>query len=442
MEQETIVAIATPPGRGGIGIVRISGPEARSIAEPMLHLRAPMEPGRARFGDLLDEDGSRLDEVVTTYFAAPHSYTSDDVVEIAAHGSPVVLEMILRRAIAAGARLARPGEFTERAFLSGRLDLTQAEAVRDLIEAQTLHQARVAAQQLGGALAERVRPVKDALVKLIAALEAGIDFAEDDVDVMPQQAILDALKAVHAPLVELAASYAQGRLVREGVTMAIVGRPNAGKSSLFNRLVERERAIVTAAAGTTRDLVTERVSLGGIPVELVDTAGIRESSDEAESIGIRKTREAMADADLVLLVLDATQTLTDEERAWMEELQQREAIVVWNKIDIAATAGEGIEVSALTGEGIGDLRDLLLAKLKTGAVTSETAMLTNLRQQHAVQQAIDGLDAAVTAAGAGIPHEMVLLDIYGALRGLDELTGATTADDVLNLIFSSFCIGK
>ncbi|MGO4209435.1 GTPase, partial [Terriglobus sp. YAF25] len=188
--------------------------------------------------------------------------------------------------------------------------------------------------------------------------------------------------------------------------------------------------------------VTERVSLGGIPVELVDTAGIRESSDEAESIGIRKTREAMADADLVLLVLDATQTLTDEERAWMEELQQREAIVVWNKIDIAATAGEGIEVSALTGEGIGDLRDLLLAKLKTGAVTSETAMLTNLRQQHAVQQAIDGLDAAVTAAGAGIPHEMVLLDIYGALRGLDELTGATTADDVLNLIFSSFCIGK
>jgi len=442
MELETIVAIATPAGRGGIGVVRLSGPLAKSVASGMVRLRHELEAGRARFGELLDEDGGKLDEVVVTFFAAPNSYTSEDVVEIAAHGAPVVLASVVQRAMGAGARLARPGEFTERAFLSGRLDLTQAEAVRDLIDAQTLHQAKVAAQQLGGALAKRVGPVKDALVKLIAGLEAGIDFAEDDVDVMPAAVILAALQELRASLAELEASFARGRLVRDGVTLAIVGRPNAGKSSLFNRLVERERAIVTAIEGTTRDLVTERVSLGGIPVELVDTAGIRESRDEAESIGIRKTREAMADADLVLLVLDATQTISDEERAWMEELQQREAVVVWNKIDIAATAGERIEVSALTGEGIGDLRDLLLAKLKAGAVTSETAMLTNLRQQQAVQQAIDGLDAATTAVGAGIPHEMVLLDIYGALRGLDELTGATTADDVLNLIFSSFCIGK
>ncbi|WP_263410963.1 tRNA uridine-5-carboxymethylaminomethyl(34) synthesis GTPase MnmE [Terriglobus tenax] len=445
MEQETIVAIATPPGRGGIGIVRLSGSLAKQIAEPMLQLRAPLEAGRARFGELVDEQGEKLDEVVATFFAAPHSYTSDDVVEIAAHGAPVVLEAIVRRAIASDARLARPGEFTERAFLSGRLDLTQAEAVRDLIEAQTLHQARVAAQQLGGALAERVRPAKEALVQLIAGLEAGIDFAEDDVDVMPQEAILIALANVRAPLVELAASYAQGRMVRDGITMAIVGRPNAGKSSLFNRLVERERAIVTSIAGTTRDLVTERVSLGGIPVELVDTAGIRESSDEAESIGIRKSREAMADADLVLLVLDATQPISQEERTWMEELSAREAVVVWNKIDMQGTGTREqaiVGVSALTGEGIVKLRSLLLAKLKAGAITSETAMLTNLRQQQAVQQAIDGLDNAITAVGAAIPHEMVLLDIYSALRGLDELTGATTADDVLNLIFSSFCIGK
>src|SRR6202167_6312414 len=306
-QNETIVAIATPPGRGGIGIVRLSGPDAVSIAEPMLRLRNPLAHVQARFADLLDLDTQeKLDEAVVTFFAAPHSYTGEDVVEVAAHGSPVILETLVRQALRGGVRLAAPGGGTQRAFLSGRIDLTQAEAVHDLIEAHTLYQARVAAQQLHGALSRRVKPIKEGLVALIALLEAGIDFAEDDIDVLPGVEIVKRVDELRALLQPVADSFARGRIVHAGLMLAIVGRPNAGKSSLFNRLVQRERAIVTAAPGTTRDLVTERVSLGGIPVELVDTAGMREASDEAEQIGIRKSREALADADMVLMVLDAT----------------------------------------------------------------------------------------------------------------------------------------
>src|SRR6201996_9019237 len=292
--EDTIVAIATPPGRGGIGIVRLSGPDAQRLLLPHLELRSALLPGRARYCAILDprggDSGGRLDEGVVTYFAAPNSYTGEDVLEIAAHGSPVILDLLVRRALEAGARLARPGGFTERAFLHGRIDLTQAEAVRDLIAAETLYQVRIAAEQLGGALSRRVAPVKEHLVALVTLLEAGIDFAEDDIDVTPDAEILRRLDAALAPI---AASFREGRLVHNGLTMAIVGRPNAGKSSLFNRLVERERAIVTATPGTTRDLVTERVAIGGIPVELIDTAGLRESADEAESMGIAKSREAM-----------------------------------------------------------------------------------------------------------------------------------------------------
>src|SRR5438552_10210965 len=248
----------------------------------------------------------RIDEVVVTYFARPHSYTTDDIVEISAHGSPVVLRHIVQLALARGARLAEPGEFTMRAFLNGRIDRTQAEAVRDLIESQTLYQAKIAAQQLEGALSRRLQPIKQKLVELIALLEAGIDFAEDDISVLPDATILERIAAVRTPLEELAGSFAYGKIVHEGLTLAIVGLPNVGKSSLFNRLVERERAIVTATPGTTRDLVSETVAIGGIPVKLVDTAGIRRALDEAESIGIRKSMEALAVADIVLVVLDCS----------------------------------------------------------------------------------------------------------------------------------------
>jgi tRNA modification GTPase len=454
---DTIVAISTPPGRGGIGIVRLSGPQAASIAVQLVRLRHPLEHARARLADVLDasdEDGEavRIDEALVTYFAAPNSYTSEELVEIAAHGSPVVLDLLLRRALSLGARLAEPGEFTHRAFVSGRLDLTQAEAVRDLIDAQTLTQARQAASQLGGALSRRVQPVKQGLVELVALLEAGIDFGEDDVDVTPASEIARRIDALTPPLTALEASFARGRIVHGGLTLAIVGRPNVGKSSLFNRLVERDRAIVTATPGTTRDLVTERISLGGIPLELVDTAGLREPLEEVEQLGIARSREALADAALVLIVLDATQPLHEDERALIDGITGRPAILVMNKSDLdpaelmparaAASAGvPAVRTSALSGEGLPELRERILA-LATGGASSEPGMLTSLRHHQAVTSALAALADAALANASAIPHEMILLDLYRALWALDSLTGATTPDDILNLIFSTFCIGK
>ena len=447
---DTIVAVATPPGRGGIGVVRLSGPDAVAIAMPMLRLQQSLEPGRALFGELVEPGSSeqaRIDEVVVTYFAKPHSYTTDDVIEISAHGSPVILAHIVELALARGARMAEPGEFTMRAFLNGRIDLTQAEAVPDLIDAQTLYQAKVAAQQLEGALSKRLQPVKQKLVELIAVLEAGIDFAEDDVSVLPAQKILEGVAAVRSPLEELLHSFGYGKVVREGITLAIVGRPNVGKSSLFNRLVERERAIVTATPGTTRDLVTETVSIEGIPVQLVDTAGLRRALDEAESIGIQKSMEALADADLVLVVMDSSHPHTNEDEQLLAQVEGRAAIVVQNKADLtpsqafASNGNQTVRTSALTGEGIAELRAAILQEA-TGAGSSEPGFLTNARHQALVRESLEMLVKAVGAVAQKIPHEMLLLDLYAALRPLDAITGATTNDDILNLIFSRFCIGK
>ncbi len=458
---DTIAAISTPPGRGGIGIVRLSGPQAASIAAQLVRPHQPLEHAHARLADVIDSadaDGPRIDEALVTFFGAPNSYTSEDLVEIAAHGSPVVLELLLRRALELGARLAEPGEFTQRAFLAGRLDLTQAEAVRDLIDAQTLTQARQAASQMGGALSRRAAPAKQSLVELIALLEAGIDFAEDDIDVTPQAEIARRIDEITPTLAALEATFARGRIVHDGLTLAIVGRPNVGKSSLFNRLVERDRAIVTASPGTTRDLVTERISLGGIPIELVDTAGFREGArellEEAEQLGIRRSHEALADAALVLIVLDATQPLTDEDQRLLAAVEGRPAIVALNKSDLVASESESalefqpplagltaLSTSALTGDGIAALRERILA-LATGGAAAEPGMLTNLRQHQAITTAISALADAAKANADTIPHEMILLDLYRALWALDSLTGQTTSDDILNLIFSTFCIGK
>ena len=461
---DTIAAISTPPGRGGIGIVRLSGPQSASIAAQLVRLRQPLEHARARLAEVLDENDStekeQIDEAVVTFFAAPNSYTGDELVEIAAHGSPVVLDLLLRRALALGARLANPGEFTERAFLAGKLDLTQAEAVRDLIDAETLTQARQAASQMGGALSRRVAPIKQSLVELIALLEAGIDFAEDDIDVAPHAEIARRIAELLPPLAALEASFARGRIVHDGLTMAIVGRPNAGKSSLFNRLVERDRAIVTATPGTTRDLVTERISLDGIPLELVDTAGLREAFEEVEQLGIARSREALADAAIVLVVLDATQPLNQEERGVLAAVHGRPALVAINKSDLALDSTDGkrdvlntdqlaakemaipaVATSALTGDGIGALREKIL-ELATGGAAVEPGPLTNLRQQQSIATALGALEDAAHANETAIPHEMILLDLYRALWALDSLTGQTTKDDILNLIFSTFCIGK
>ena len=436
--KDTIVAVSTPLGRGGIGVIRLSGADARAIASKILKFSDDFEwrPWTAALAQLQD-----VDQVVVTFFAAPRSYTAEDVVEIACHGSPVVLRFALERACEQGARLAEPGEFTLRAYLNGRIDLPQAEAVRDLIDATTLYQARIAAQQTAGSVSRRLKPVKERLLQLISLLEAGIDFAEDDIDFASSSQvetqigpILDALKA-------LIKSFAYGKLVHEGFTLAIVGRPNVGKSSLFNRLLEQDRAIVTDIPGTTRDLVSETASVEGIPVKFVDTAGIREGQDTVETLGIERSYQAMADADLTLVVIDASAPLEAADEALISHAKGK-MLVVANKCDLAP-APRGLGVSALTGEGIPELRRAIVdAIAPRGRIEQEGGFITSLRHEQLLRESQEALQQALTANGLGIPHEMLLLDLYAALRPIDAITGATTADDILNRIFSTFCIGK
>jgi tRNA modification GTPase len=438
---DTIVAIATPPGRSGLGVVRVSGAAARQTAAQFLSPVA-WRPWSAQLAELRDSQGRTVDQVIVTFYEQPRSYTAEDMVEISCHGSPVVLRHVVERAVSAGARLAEPGEFTMRAFLHGRLDLPQAEAVRDLIEATTLYQARIAAQQASGSVSRRIAPVKEQLLELILLLEAGIDFAEDDVAIAAAEEIQRRLAPIEVAVDQLAASFSYGGLVHQGLTLAIVGRPNVGKSSLFNRLLEQDRAIVTETPGTTRDLVSETASIRGIPVKLYDTAGIRKTDEKVEALGIERSYQAMADADLTLVVVD----LSAKDPA--DDLRSRVgggALVVGNKCDLdhaEAPAGV-IPVSALTGEGIPRLRDAILeAVAPRGAFEQESGFITSVRHEQLLRESAGYLAKAREAVAAAIPHEMLLLDLYAALRPIDAITGATTADDILNRIFSTFCIGK
>ena len=434
---DTIVAIATPPGRGGIGVVRVSGVGARTIVEEVLG--APL--GAVRVATLR----KIVDPVVVTYFAGPQSYTGEDVVEISCHGAPVILRHVVEQCVEAGARLANPGEFTLRAMVHGRLDLPQAEAVRDLINASTLYQARVAARQVGGSVAKVVRPIKEMLLELIALLEAGIDFAEDDVSVAPDAELLRRLAPIAAAVERLARSFDYGRLVHGGVTLAIVGRPNVGKSSLFNRLLDQDRAIVTDIAGTTRDLVAETASLGGVPVRFVDTAGIRAGGDLVESLGIERSLQAMADADLTIVVVDGSVELGAEDERILERAEEQgRHLVVLNKSDLAGQVERaGLRVSAKTGEGVEELRAAILSAIgHASAGEHEFSFITSLRQAELFRTSGEALRKAEQAVGDRVPHEMLLLDLYEGLWPLDAVTGATTADDILNRIFSTFCIGK
>ncbi len=495
---DTIVAIATAPGRGGIGIVRLSGSHALAVARHLTTLKQNPAGRHARHIHVLDQNGGRLDDALLTWFPSPHSYTGEEVVEIATHGAPVILQAVVERALHHGARLARAGEFTERAFLNRRLDLTQAEAIRDLIEAQTLTQARMAAEQLGGSLARSIRPVKQQLVELVAMLEAGIDFAEDDLETIPAAEIARRITDLVPPLEALLQSYAHGRLLREGLRIALIGKPNAGKSSLFNRLLERERAIVTPVAGTTRDVVSERTAIQGIPVELLDTAGLRDTQDEIERLGVARSHEAAAEADLVLQILDARDgppgnppvlasaamlspasvglpspacvrlpdaDLVQSAGSYPEETRlqatqslpspfseralQTPALVILNKADLLSPAqkqefseaGHTL-TSALTGEGIEQLRQAILTHAGAAPDLSGSAPLSNLRQHDTITRCLAALHKSQNALAASVPHEMLLLDLYEALHALDELTGETTPESILNLIFSTFCIGK
>ncbi len=396
--------------------------------------------------ELTDEEGRAVDQVVVTFFERPRSYTAEDLVEIACHGSPVVLRNAVERACACGARLAEPGEFTLRAFLNGRIDLPQAEAVRDLIEATTLYQARVAAQQAEGAVSRRIAPIKEQLVELISLLEAGIDFADDDVTVASAEEILARTEPIAQGLCRLVASFSYGKLVHYGLALAIVGRPNVGKSSLFNRLLDQDRAIVTDVPGTTRDVVSETAAIDGIPVKLFDTAGIRAGHDVVERLGIERSFQAMADADLTIVVLDLSSAAdeTDCELIRRAAAQGR-YVLVGNKCDLprVAEAPEGCTaVSALTGEGIAELRRRIVAAVASDAPEQEPGFITSVRHERHLREALDAVERGRNATREQIPHEMILIDLYSALHALDAITGPTTADDILNRIFATFCIGK
>jgi tRNA modification GTPase len=446
--EDTIVAMATPAGRGGIGVVRISGPDAATIAARLTNLSS-FQPRHATLARIGAE--SVHDRVIVTWFPCPASYTGEDVVEISAHGSPVVLRGIVETSIAAGARLAEPGEFTLRAYLNGRLDLVQAEAVKDLIDAVTPVQARAAFDQLDGTLTERLREIDAVLFEVSARLEASLDFPDEGYHFVEPGRVAAEVRGVCERLSSLLADAKRGRLLREGARVAILGRPNAGKSTLFNALAGAERAIVTDIPGTTRDLVTELVDMDGVPVTLVDTAGLRlYPADAVETEGITRARAAADVADLLIIVLDRSRPLDAEDAAILSDTAPRSRLIVANKCDLAASWADDVQaaiaVAATTGQGIDRLRNEIVAALSSSddspAVDNDTPAVTNLRHVVLLERAFESLERAADAASAEMPEEFVAADIREAREGLEEITGRRTADDTLHAIFERFCIGK
>jgi tRNA modification GTPase len=454
---DTIVAIATPPGRGGIGVVRISGPNARRIGSGITN-STPLQPRHATLARL---DGVAVsDQVVVIWFPSPASYTGEDVIEISAHGSPVILHAIVEAAIAAGARLAEPGEFTLRGYLNGRIDLVQAEAVKDLIDAVTPLQARAAFDQLDGTLTSTIREIDTVLFDLSARLEASLDFPEEGYHFADADRVADELRGIAGRVASLLAHARRGRLVREGARIAILGRPNAGKSTLFNALAGAHRAIVTDIPGTTRDLVTELVDLEGLPVTLVDTAGLRRHpADAVESEGMIRARGAASVADLLLVVLDRSRPLDAEDEAILNETESRLRVLVASKSDLAAAWNAGslgaVEVGTPMRLGIDALREKIVGALVAeptsppdardhvgGIRERDTPAVTNLRHVALLQRALSTLQRASDAAALAIPEEFVTADVREAREILEEITGRRTADDTLQAIFTRFCIGK
>ncbi len=444
---DTIVAIATPSGRGGIGVVRISGPAAADVAGALLTLDRALQPRHATFAR------TKCDQVVVVYFPAPNSYTGNDVVEISAHGSPVVLRQIVEAAIASGARLAEPGEFTLRAFLNGRIDLVQAEAVADLIDAVTPLQARAAFDQLEGTLTERIAEIDSELFELTARLEASLDFPDEGYHFVEAGEAGAVLRSIEGKLGALLCEARRGRLIREGARVVITGKPNVGKSSLFNALVRTGRAIVTPVPGTTRDLVTESADIDGLRLEFVDTAGMRETTDEVEREGVSRARRAWATADLILVLLDASRPLETADFALLRETSESFRIVVANKSDLPRTwapsaVASPVEVVSLkTGEGLDQLRDEIRAALERGnpATARDTAAVTNVRHTALLERARRALrnaSEAVEAPGGPVAEEFVLTDLHDARIALEEVTGKRSSEDLLRHIFSRFCIGK
>ena len=448
-ELDTIAAIATPPGPGGIGIVRVSGPQAGAVADAVFRRRGggPWRSHQLYAGRLCAADGSTLDAGMAVFMRGPRSYTGEDVLELHCHGSPVVLEQVLRTVLALGARPALAGEFTKRAFLNGRLDLTQAEAVMALVTARTADAAQTAAAQLCGGLSAHVADIRERLIRAKAHVEAELDFGDEDVGLDPGALVGD-VQAAQAAVDALLATAARGELLQRGLRVALSGRPNAGKSSLLNALVGVERAIVTAQPGTTRDVIEAAVDIAGVPVTLVDTAGLRDTGDATERLGVARAEHAAAAADLVLLVLDTARPFAEQASL----LGRAEAIAVLNKCDLpsvwsadddatAAAAHPCVRISATTPVGLDALRQAIIAR--AGVQWADNLPpLTSARQREALTRVAGSLAAARAALTAGLPPELVAVDLQAALEHIGTVTGAVTSDDVLDAVFREFCIGK
>ena len=463
---DTICAIATPLGEGGVGIVRISGEKAVAVAAGLVVLRSgsPLESSASHVlhhADILDPaDSTRhapLDEALVAVMHGPKSYTGEDVVELQCHGGIVILQTICEELVRAGARLAEPGEFTKRAFLNGRLDLAQAEAVLDTIRAKTAGSLRIAQEQLRGALSHEIDAVREKLIGLLAHVEAGIDFVEEDIAFIPTAELTAGLQSAHEAVSRLLAHSREGRIMREGATAAIIGRPNVGKSSLLNALLKTDRAIVTAIPGTTRDVLEEVLNIRGIPVRLLDTAGIRDTTDLVEQEGVRRSRLAQEQADLVLVMLDGSAPLTEEDRTLLQEARpndDQKRLVVVNKTDLPGRLDpvrlplDGpdcawVKISAKTGDGLDDLRDQIRTLLlRPDFEARETILVTHLRHQTALQRVQDAVTAALASVEAKQAGELIAMDLHAAIDALGEITGAVSTDDILDRIFKEFCIGK
>lgn len=451
---DTIVAIATPMGRGGIGVVRLSGPQSVAIAGRLLDAAEPLQPRRAllrRVVDLATDGDIRVvDQVVVTWFEAPNSYTGDDVVEISGHGSPVLLQHIVELAVRSGARLAEPGEFTLRAYLNGKMDLVQAEAVADLVNAVTPAQARVAMAQLAGASTTAIQEADRLLLDLIAKCEASLDFPDEGFHFIDQTAVGEVLGTVIRQLERLLSGAGQGQLIRDGIAVVIAGRPNVGKSSLFNALLGRDRAIVTPEAGTTRDLLTESLDLFGMPCVLVDTAGMRADVGMAEREGVARASDARRTAQLVLLVLDGSAPLDDVDRELLRETTTTPRVIAINKADRRLAwnrsghhwGDEAISISALSGTGLEDLKQELAKRAGRDPGWRDPVALSNARHIGLVRSAQGALSRAAIALGSGATEEMLLVDLHEARGYLEAVAGRRTIDDVLRHIFATFCIGK
>ncbi|MFZ5645072.1 MAG: tRNA uridine-5-carboxymethylaminomethyl(34) synthesis GTPase MnmE [Bacillota bacterium] len=454
MFNDTIAAITTPPGEGSVGIVRISGEKAFSVAEKLFRTARKKnwleESFKMHYGHVFDSAGNVIDEVLLTVMRAPRTYTREDIVEINCHGGSVPLRETLKAVLDAGVRMAEPGEFTKRAFLNGRIDLSQAESVIDIIRSKTEASLKVAVSQLGGGLSRKIADLQYKILGVLAQLEATIDFPEDDIEEKNKKEMENSAAEIVRELDTLIEAAARGRIYREGIMTVITGRPNVGKSSLLNALLGRERAIVTNIPGTTRDIIEETINIRGIPLILADTAGLRETKDVVEKIGVEKTKQFLTEANLILFVVDASEGMTDDDRGILEIVDREKTLLIINKVDIAGDELDSklygiphVEISALKGEGIEKLEEKIEQMVTGGkAVIPDSVIISNVRHESILVRARSHMEEFRSLLGESVPPDLLSIDVRAAWEALGEITGSTVTEDLLDRIFSDFCIGK